>query len=84
MLIDDKPRILSAVKTAWGKRVTTVLPRQGQFANAADASSFQPPDLMIERIGDLLDCDLPTLLGQRQSTPGSNKGVTYESDPKAP
>jgi FMN phosphatase YigB (HAD superfamily) len=67
VLIDDKPRILTAVKTAWGERVTTVLPRQGQFANAADANSFPPPDVALERIGDLLSCDLPTLLGHPQS-----------------
>lgn len=64
VLIDDKPRILNAVKTAWGERVTTVLPRQGQFANAADAGSFLPPDRSIERIGDLLACDLAALLGR--------------------
>ena len=68
VLIDDKPRILTAVKTAWGDRVTTVLPRQGQYANAADAASYPAPDLTIERIGDLLACDLPTLLGRPQST----------------
>ena len=68
VLIDDKPRILTAVKTAWGDRVTTVLPRQGQYANAADAASYPAPDLAIERIGDLLACDLPALLGRPQST----------------
>ena len=47
VLIDDKPRILAAVKSAWGDRVTTVLPRQGQFANAADASSY-PVDVEVE------------------------------------
>lgn len=65
VLIDDKPRILAAVKKLWGNRVTTVLPRQGQFANAADAGSFPPADLTIERIGDLLRCDLPVLLANR-------------------
>ena len=63
VLIDDKARILTAVKTAWGDRVTTVLPRQGQYANAADAGSYPAPDLTIERIGDLLTGDLPALLG---------------------
>ena len=58
VLIDDKPRILAAVKTAWGDRVTTVLPRQGQFANAADASSY-PVDIIVERISDLLAVNLP-------------------------
>jgi len=63
VLIDDKPRILTAIKTAWADRVTTVLPRQGQFANAADADTYPAPDRTIERIGDLLTCELPTLLG---------------------
>ena len=67
VVIDNKPRILNAVKRIWGERVTTVLPRQGRFANAADAGSFPPPDVTIERIGDLLSCDLPTLLGHSQS-----------------
>jgi FMN phosphatase YigB (HAD superfamily) len=67
VLIDDKPRILTAVKTAWGDRVTTVLPRQGQFACAADAASYPAADLTIERISDLLACDLPALLAGRQS-----------------
>ena len=33
VLMDDKLRILSAVKGAWGEHVTTVFPRQGTFAN---------------------------------------------------
>jgi hypothetical protein len=73
VLIDDKPRILTAVKTAWGNRVTTVLPRQGQFALAADAASYPAADLTIERISDLLACDLPTLLGHQQSIPAATK-----------
>jgi FMN phosphatase YigB (HAD superfamily) len=73
VLIDDKPRILTAVKAAWGERVTTVLPRQGQFANAADANSFPPPDTTIERIGDLLSFDLPSFLGHQQSIPAATK-----------
>jgi len=60
VLIDDKPRILAAVKSAWGDRVTTVLPRQGQFAHAPDAGSY-PVDLTVERISDLLTVD-PSVL----------------------
>jgi FMN phosphatase YigB (HAD superfamily) len=67
VLIDDKPRILAAVKEAWGDRVTTILPRQGQFALAADAASYPAPDLTIERIGDLAAFDLASLLAT--STP---------------
>jgi FMN phosphatase YigB (HAD superfamily) len=62
VLVDDKPRILAAVKRAWGGRVTTVLPRQGQYAHDARALAAGPaPDFAIERIGDLLAHDLPAL-----------------------
>ena len=43
VLVDDKPRILAAVKKAWGDRVTTILPRQGQFALALDAPLIRLP-----------------------------------------
>jgi FMN phosphatase YigB (HAD superfamily) len=56
VLVDDKPRILAAVKEAWGDRVTTVLPHQGQYAR--DANAHRPADLAVERIGDLLRHDL--------------------------
>lgn len=63
VLVDDKPRILAAVKDAWGARVTTVLPRQGQYAHDANAlASFATPDVTVDRIEDLLDCDLDRLL----------------------
>ena len=63
MLIDDKPRILAAVKAVWGDRVTTVLPRQGQFALDKKVLQALPsPDLAIERIGDLLGYDLSGLV----------------------
>src|SRR6185369_91413 len=62
VLIDDKLRILTAAKKAWGGRVTTVLPRQGQYAlDAKVIRAFPSPDLSIERIGDLLDYDLARL-----------------------
>ena len=57
VLIDDKPRILAAVKEVWGERVTTVLPRQGQYAWAPDASTYRAPDVTVDRIGDLADYD---------------------------
>jgi FMN phosphatase YigB (HAD superfamily) len=64
VLVDDKPRILAAVKSAWGDRVTTVFPRQGQYAHDAGAlASFAQPDVTVDRIGDLLAYDLDTLVG---------------------
>jgi FMN phosphatase YigB (HAD superfamily) len=63
VLVDDKLRILGAVKQFWGDRVTTVFPRQGTYAHDPDVvSAFPPADVTIERIGDLLDRDLPSRL----------------------
>src|SRR5262245_18229549 len=57
VLVDDKPRILAAVKRAWGERVTTFLPRQGQYALAADGKDEPALDLVVDRIGTLLEYD---------------------------
>jgi hypothetical protein len=63
VLVDDKPRILAAVKKAWGNRVTTVFPRQGQYAHDTKAlASFAAPDVTVNQIGDLLDSDLGSLV----------------------
>jgi FMN phosphatase YigB (HAD superfamily) len=62
VLVDDKLRILDAVKQVWGERVTTVFPRQGQYAHDAKVLGALPPaDVTIERIGDLLHIDFPPL-----------------------
>jgi phosphoglycolate phosphatase-like HAD superfamily hydrolase len=62
VLVDDKVRILSAVKRHWGERVTTVLPMQGQFANdPVVAAAHVPPDVTIGGIADLLALDLEAL-----------------------
>ena len=62
VLIDDKPRILAAIKGFWGKRVTTVFPRQGIYAHDPKAvAAFPPADIAIEHIGDLLSFDLSRL-----------------------
>jgi FMN phosphatase YigB (HAD superfamily) len=64
VLVDDKLRILAAVKQAWGPRVTTVFPRQGHYAHdPAALRDYPPADVTVERIGELLLYDLPTLLG---------------------
>jgi FMN phosphatase YigB (HAD superfamily) len=64
VMVDDKLRILTAMKKAWGDRLTTVWPRQGHYALDPQATATYPPaDLTIERIGDLINCDLPALLG---------------------
>ncbi len=67
VLVDDKIRILTAVKQAWGDRLTTVFPRQGHYAHAPDVARHPPPDVTIERIAQLADYDLSTLLGAAQA-----------------
>jgi FMN phosphatase YigB (HAD superfamily) len=62
VLVDDKIRILTAVKKIWGERLTTVFPRQGHYALAPEVASFPAPDITLARIGDFCDCDLPRLL----------------------
>jgi FMN phosphatase YigB (HAD superfamily) len=62
VLVDDKLRILTAVKRFWGERVTTVFPRQGAYAHDPQViSAFPPADVTIERISDLLEYDVPQL-----------------------
>ena len=59
VLVDDKVRILSAIKESWGKRVTTVFPRQGHYAlDTVQVAKYSSPDITVERIGDLLAVDL--------------------------
>ena len=54
VLIDDKLRILTAIKKIWGSRVTTIFPRQGHYAmDTKLVASLPPADITIERIGDL-------------------------------
>jgi FMN phosphatase YigB (HAD superfamily) len=63
VMIDDKLRILAAMKATWGARLTTVFPRQGHYANDEKANAQHPPaDVTIDRIGALLDWDLDRLL----------------------
>lgn len=69
VLVDDKLRILTAVKDVWGSRVTTVFARQGQFALDPEIlASYPPADISVDRISDLLSYDLPDLIPGHEST----------------
>ena len=60
VLVEDKLRILAAVKQAWGARVSTVFVRQGQYAQDPQVLAAYPPaDLTVDRIADLLTYELP-------------------------
>lgn len=70
VLVDDKLRILTAVKKAWGQRVTTVFPRQGHYAlDESIVSALPAADVTIERIGDLLDYDPTTFTELAKPSP---------------
>lgn len=56
VLVDDKLRILTAVKEIWGEKVTTVFPRQGHYAlDKKEIAKYPAADITIERIGDLMN-----------------------------
>jgi len=59
VFVDDKVRLLTAFKRAWGERVTTVFPRQGHYARDSQATDHPRPDLTVEHIGDLLAHEPP-------------------------
>jgi FMN phosphatase YigB (HAD superfamily) len=64
VMIDDKVRILAALKNSWGNRVTTVFPRQGHYAfDEAEIRKYRPPDIAIDAIGDLLGFGRDQLIG---------------------
>ena len=54
VMIDDKLRILHALKEVWKERVTTVFARQGHYATDPDILARYPPgDIQIDGIGEL-------------------------------
>jgi FMN phosphatase YigB (HAD superfamily) len=66
VLVDDKLRILDAVKKIWGSRVTTIFVRQGHYAIDPKILASNPAaDISIELIGDLLQYQLPQLLNPK-------------------
>jgi FMN phosphatase YigB (HAD superfamily) len=64
VLIDDKLRILAAVKKIWRDRVTTVFVKQGHYAHDAGSLDYPPADIELKQIGDLMNCHLPAFLGK--------------------
>lgn len=64
VMVDDKLRILAAMKRIWGKRLTTIFPRQGHYAlDPNNIAAYPPADLTVEHIRELIHVDLPALLG---------------------
>ncbi len=70
VMIDDKLRILAAMKAIMQDRLTTVFPRQGHYAlDAANVAAYPPADFSVDHIGDLVDIDIDLLLGPAAPKP---------------
>ncbi|ARP80208.1 hypothetical protein CAL12_04745 [Bordetella genomosp. 8] len=71
VVVDDKLRLLAAIKQAWGDKVTTVFVRQGHYAHDAKANADYPPaDITLDHIGQFADADIPA-----RSRPSRARGV---------
>ncbi len=63
IMIDDKLRLLTSMKESWRERLTTVFVRQGHYAlDPRITTEYPPPDVAVERIGDLVNAELAALI----------------------
>lgn len=64
VMVDDKVRLLTAIKQYWGTRVTTVFPRQGHYAlDEKLVAQYPKPDITLERIGQFTEYSREALAG---------------------
>jgi hypothetical protein len=64
VMLDDKLRILNAMKVVWGDRLTTVFPLQGSYVlDPGNEAACPPADITIEHIGEIVNLDLTSFLG---------------------
>ena len=76
VMVDDKLRILAAMKQLLCDRLTTVFPRQGHYAlDPRNLSAYPPADLAIGRIGELLDYELSAFLGSPSTADGKQEAT---------
>ncbi|MDB5887380.1 MAG: haloacid dehalogenase, partial [Rhodocyclales bacterium] len=72
VMVDDKLRILTAMKESLGEKLTTIFVRQGHYAHDPASIAYPPADIALEGIGDLIDLDMHARLphhdGARRST----------------
>lgn len=63
VMVDDKVRLLTAIKQHWDKRVTTVFPRQGHYAlDEKLVAQYPKPDITLDRIGELKNYSLEQIM----------------------
>jgi len=66
VMVDDKLRLLDAMKKIWGPRLTTVFVRQGHYAlDLANISAYPAADITVEKIGDLATVNVSHLSGAK-------------------
>jgi FMN phosphatase YigB (HAD superfamily) len=71
VMVDDKLRILAAMKDIMGRRLSTVFPRQGHYAlDPKIVEAYPPADISVDRIGEIVDYDLSGLIGIDRSHGG--------------
>ena len=76
VMVDDKLRILAAMKSVMQDRLTTVFPCQGHYAlNPANVAAYPAADLSVARIGDLVDVDFRALLGPQETAHTDRKAT---------
>jgi FMN phosphatase YigB (HAD superfamily) len=64
VMIDDKLRILTAMKHAWGPKLTTIFARQGHYAlDPRELAGYPGADFTVQHIGELAECDEYLLKG---------------------
>lgn len=74
VMVDDKLRILSAMKQQWGARLTTVFVRQGHYATDSDILAAYPPaDISVDHIHELASTT-PSVLAGAEAGPASFRG----------
>jgi FMN phosphatase YigB (HAD superfamily) len=57
VMVDDKLRVLTAMRAFWGERLTTVFPRQGHYAlDAREVAAYPAADVTLSHIGELAEC----------------------------
>lgn len=62
ILVDDKLKLLNAVKGIWGNRVTTIFVKQGHYANDPKVLARAPAaDVSIDRVGELMMHDFSAI-----------------------
>lgn len=68
-VVDDKLRILRAIKDRWADRVTTVFVRQGHYAMDPKAlGQYGPADINLECIGEFVNCRAEDLVARARAT----------------